>query len=46
VSEAFVLVWTARERVELTTVRAYLFAIVRNLLLQHLRHARCRAPLG
>ena len=45
VSEAFVRVWTARERVELTTVRGYLFAIVRNLLLQHLRHARRRAPL-
>jgi RNA polymerase sigma-70 factor, ECF subfamily len=45
VSEAFVRVWTARERVELTTVRGYLFAIVRNLFLQHLRHARRRAPL-
>ena len=45
VSEAFVRVWTARERVELTTVRGYLFAIVRNLLLQHLRHERRRAPL-
>jgi RNA polymerase sigma-70 factor, ECF subfamily len=45
VSEAFVRVWTARGRVELTTVRGYLFAIVRNLLLQHLRHERRRAPL-
>ena len=45
VSEAFVRVWTARERVELTTVRGYLFAIVRNLLLQHLRHERRRVPL-
>lgn len=45
VSEAFVRVWTARERVELTTVRGYLFAIVRNLLLQHLQHERRRAPL-
>ena len=45
VSEAFVRVWTARERVELTTVRAYLFAIVRNLFLQHLRYQRRRAPL-
>jgi RNA polymerase sigma-70 factor (ECF subfamily) len=44
-SEAFVRVWTARERVELTTVRAYLFAIVRNLFLQHLRRERRRAPL-
>jgi RNA polymerase sigma-70 factor (ECF subfamily) len=45
VSEAFVRVWTARERVELTTVRGYLFTIVRNLFLQHLRHERRRAPL-
>jgi RNA polymerase sigma-70 factor (ECF subfamily) len=45
VSEAFVRVWTARQRVELTTVRGYLFAIVRNLFLQHLRHERRRAPL-
>ncbi len=45
VSEAFVRVWTARERVELTTVRGYLFAIVRNLFLQHLRQERRRAPL-
>jgi RNA polymerase sigma-70 factor (ECF subfamily) len=46
VSEAFVRVWTARERVELTTVRGYLFAIVRNLYLRHLRHERRRAPLN
>lgn len=45
VSEAFVRVWTARERVELTTVRGYLFAIVRNLFLQDKRGARRRAPL-
>src|SRR5512144_1068286 len=45
VSEAFVRVWTARERVDLTTVRGFLFAIVRNLFLQHLRHERRRAPL-
>ncbi len=44
-SEAFVRVWTAKERVELSTVRAYLFAIVRNLFLQHLRRERRRAPL-
>ena len=44
-SEAFVRAWTARERVELATVRGYLFAIVRNLFLQHLRHERRRAPL-
>lgn len=45
VSEAFVRVWTARERVDLTTVRGYLFAIVRNLFLQELRQTRRRAPL-
>ena len=45
VSEAFIRVWTARERVDLTTVRGYLFAIVRNLFLQHLRQERRRAPL-
>ena len=45
VSEAFVRVWTARSRVELTTVRAYLFAIVRNLFLKHAHHERRRVPL-
>ena len=45
VSETFVRVWTARDRVELTTVRGYLFAIVRNLFLQDLRRQRRRAPL-
>jgi RNA polymerase sigma-70 factor (ECF subfamily) len=44
-SEAFVRVWTAKERVELSTVRAYLFAIVRNLFLQDRRRERRRAPL-
>jgi RNA polymerase sigma-70 factor (ECF subfamily) len=46
VSEAFFRAWTARNRVRLPTVRAYLFAIVRNLFLQHLRHQRHRAPLA
>ncbi len=45
VSEAFVRVWTARERVDLSTVRGYLFAIVRNLFLQELRQHRRRASL-
>jgi len=45
VSETFVRVWGARERVELTTVRAYLLAIVRNLYLQGLRRARREEPL-
>ncbi len=44
-SEAFVRVWTAKERVELATVRGYLFAIVRNLFLKHVRHERRHAPL-
>ena len=34
VSETFVRVWGARERVELTTVRAYLLAIARNVFLK------------
>jgi RNA polymerase sigma-70 factor, ECF subfamily len=46
VSEAFVRVWTARESVELPTLRGYLFAIVRNLYLHHLRHQRRRSPLA
>lgn len=45
VSEAFVRAWTVRERVELATVRGYLFAIVRNLYLKHVQHARRQAPL-
>jgi RNA polymerase sigma-70 factor (ECF subfamily) len=45
VSEAFVRVWTARERVELTTVRGYLLAIVRNLYLQHVHRERRCDPL-
>ena len=45
VSEAFVRAWTAWERVELPTVRAYLFTIVRNLFLHHLRDERRHAPL-
>jgi RNA polymerase sigma-70 factor, ECF subfamily len=45
VSEAFVRAWTAWERVELPTVRAYLFTIVRNLFLHHVRDERRHAPL-
>ena len=45
VSEAFVRVWTARERVDLTTVRGYLFTIARNLLLQERRRHRPTAAL-
>lgn len=39
-SETFVRLWTARERVDLATVRAYLFTIARNLFLQGRRGAR------
>ena len=46
VSEAFVRAWTARDRIEQPTVRAYLFTIVRNLFLHHVRDERRRAPLA
>lgn len=45
VSETFVRVWSARERVELPTVRAYLLAITRNLYLQGARRAWRETPL-
>ena len=45
VAEAFVRTWTVRDRVEATTVRGYLFAIVRNLFLRHLAHARRQTAL-
>jgi RNA polymerase sigma-70 factor (ECF subfamily) len=45
VSEAFVRVWGARDRVELTTIRGYLFTIVRNLFLHHRRDRRVRVPI-
>lgn len=45
VSEAFVRVWTAKDRVDLTTVRGYLFAITRNLFLEESRRMRRRTPL-
>ena len=45
VSEAFVRAWTAWDRVKLPTVRAYLFTIVRNLFLHHVRDERPREPL-
>lgn len=40
VSETFIRIWNARQRVDLTTVRAYLFTIARNLYLQQLRQKR------
>ncbi|MEZ4650067.1 MAG: RNA polymerase sigma factor [Candidatus Eisenbacteria bacterium] len=40
VSETFIRVWDARERVELTTVRSYLLAIARNVFLHGWRGER------
>lgn len=37
VSETFIRLWNARPRLDLTTVRGYLFTITRNLYLQQLR---------
>lgn len=37
VSETFIRLWTARERVDLSTVKGYLFTIARNLYLHQLR---------
>jgi len=45
VSETFVRLWHARPRVDLTTVRAYLLAIARNLFLEHCRRGNRRAAL-
>lgn len=45
VSEAFVRAWTVRERVEMATVRGYLFTIVRNLFLKQRRHERRHVAL-
>jgi RNA polymerase sigma-70 factor (ECF subfamily) len=45
VSETFIRLWHARERVDLVTVKAYLLAIARNLFLQQRRQAVRRVPL-
>jgi len=45
VSEAFARAWTARERVEMATVRGYLFTIVRNLFLKQRRRERREVAL-
>jgi len=45
VSEAFVRAWTVRERVEMATVRGYLFTIVRNLFLKQQRRDRRHVSL-
>jgi RNA polymerase sigma-70 factor (ECF subfamily) len=39
VSETFIRVWSARSRVDLPTVKAYLFAIARNVFLHQKRHS-------
>ncbi len=45
VSETFVRAWHVRTRLDLATVRAYLFAIARNLYLQQRRRAHRLGPL-
>src|SRR5262245_37776396 len=45
VSETFIRLWSARARVDLTTVRAYLLTIARNLYLHERRRLRSRADL-
>jgi RNA polymerase sigma-70 factor (ECF subfamily) len=45
VSETFVRAWHARSRLDLVTVRAYLFAIARNLYLQQRRRTNRLGPL-
>jgi len=45
VAETFIRLWNARTRVDLATVRGYLFTIARNLLLQERRRHRPTAAL-
>jgi RNA polymerase sigma-70 factor, ECF subfamily len=44
-SETFIRVWTARERVDVTTVAGYLITIARHLYLQGVSRDRRRGPL-
>ncbi len=44
-SETFVRVWTARARVDLTTVAGYLLTIARHLYLQGVSRERRRGPI-
>ena len=46
VSETFVRAWHARARLDLATVKGYLFAIARNLYLKQRQRARRMAPLA
>ena len=45
VSETFVRAWHARSRLDLTTVKGYLFAIARNLYLHQRRETRPTQPV-
>jgi RNA polymerase sigma-70 factor (ECF subfamily) len=45
VSETFIRMWKARALVDLATVKAYLFAIARNLYLQQRRQAKRMSPI-
>jgi RNA polymerase sigma-70 factor (ECF subfamily) len=44
-SETFARAWVGREEIRTETVKAYLFAIARNLYLKQLRHTKRRADL-
>jgi len=44
-SETFVRLWTARDRVDLSTVLGYLFTITRHLYLQGVARDRRRGPM-
>lgn len=44
-SETFIRLWHARNRVDLTTVKGYLLAIARNLFLAERRHSLRTTPL-
>jgi len=44
-SETFARAWVGREEIRTETVKAYLFAIARNLYLKGLRHANRQADL-
>jgi RNA polymerase sigma-70 factor (ECF subfamily) len=44
-SETFIRLWHARDRVDLTTVKGYLLTIARNLFLAERRRARRMTPL-
>ncbi|GMU65266.1 MAG: hypothetical protein AMXMBFR36_15400 [Acidobacteriota bacterium] len=45
VAETFVRIWGARERVDLPTVRGYLFTILRHLFLEERRRGRPTEPV-